>query len=139
MNGKLVAMFALASALAVGSPSSPAQSAPNENTPAPAAHERKKSTSPGKEVGKGGKDIGKGVGKGAESMGKGAVGAAGDLATLHPIDAGASLGKGAGGLGKDVGVGTVKGTAKIGKGAGEEAGKLGKKIVHHHKKTKAEQ
>jgi hypothetical protein len=71
-------------------------------------------------------------------MAKGTAGAAGDLVTLHPIDAGASLGKGAGGLGKDVGIGAGKGAATIGKGAGEEAGKLGKKIVHRHKRTEPE-
>jgi len=95
----------------------------------------KKGTSPGNEIGGGGKDIGKGAGKGAESMGKGTAGAAGDLVTGHPVDAGASLGKGAGGLGKDVGVGTAKGAAKIGKGVGGEFKKLEKKASGggHHK------
>ena len=88
-----------------------------------------KKRGPGKTAAKGGEDIGKGVGKGAVSAGKGAGGAAVDLATLHPIDAGASLGKGAAGAGKDVGVGSAKGTAKIGKGIGGGFKKLGKKAV----------
>jgi hypothetical protein len=101
--------------------------------------QKKKARGPGKEMGKGGEDIGKGVGKGAESLGKGTAGAAGDLVTLHPVDAAASLGKGTAGLGKDVGVGSVKGTAKIGKGAGGEFKKLGKKATGKHDKKTPEQ
>jgi len=54
-------------------------------------------------------------------FGSAAVGAAkgaGDLVTLHPIDAGAAVGKGAAKAGKDVTVGTAKGVGKIGKGVG---------------------
>ena len=134
MKARLVMIFALLTLLAFGSLSLGRQSQAGENTDTKSAHQQQKSVSPGKEVGRGGKDIGKGAGKGAGSMAKGTAGAAGDLVTLHPIDAGASLGKGAGGLGKDVGVGTAKGAAKIGKGAGEGVGKLGGKIVHHGKK-----
>jgi len=101
--------------------------------------QKKKARGPGKEMGKGGEDIGKGVGKGTESFGKGAAGAAGDLVTLHPVDAAASLGKGTAGLGKDVGVGSVKGTAKIGKGAGGEFKKLGKKATGRHDTKTTEQ
>jgi hypothetical protein len=92
--------------------------------------------SSGKEIGKGGEDIGKGAGKGAESLGKGTAGAAGNLVTLHPVNAAADLGKGAGGAGKDVGVGTGKGAAKIGKGTATGIGKLGKKIVGKGSKNK---
>jgi hypothetical protein len=95
-----------------------------------------KKAGPGRETAQGGEDIGKGVGKGAVSAGKGAGGAASDLATLHPLDAGASLGKGAAGAGKDVGVGSVKGSAKIGKGIGSWLGKLGKKAVGKSNKKK---
>lgn len=64
-------------------------------------------------------DIGKGAGKGALSAAKGTGKAAGDLVTLHPINAATDLGKGAVGAGKNVGVGTVKGTGKIIKGTGK--------------------
>jgi hypothetical protein len=98
-----------------------------------------KNRGPGKEAAKGGEDIGKGVGKGAESAGKGTAGAAADLVTLHPIDAGASLGSGAAGAGKDVGVGSAKGTAKIGKGVGSGFKKLGKKALRKSDKKKDQQ
>ncbi len=139
MKIKLVTILAFTSLLAFGLLSFGRQSAPSENTSVQPAHKGKKSTSAGKEVANGGKDIGKGAGKGAVSMAKGTAGAAGDLVTLHPIDAGASLGKGVGGLGKDLGVGTAKGTGKIGKGTAKGVGKLGKKIVHRDKKAKPEQ
>jgi hypothetical protein len=64
-------------------------------------------------------DIAKGAGKGAVSAAKGTGKAAGDLATLHPINAAADLGKGAAGAGKNVGVGAIKGTGKILKGTGK--------------------
>lgn len=139
MKAKLATILVLVSIVAFGLPSFSRQTAPGEDGAAQSMKKHKKSTSPGKEVGKGGEDIGKGAGKGAASMAKGTAGAAGDLVTLHPVDAGASLGKGAGGLGKDVGVGTAKGTAKIGKGTGKGLGKLGKKIFHHGKKSKTDQ
>jgi len=69
-------------------------------------------------------DIAKGAGKGALSAAKGTGKAAGDLATLHPINAAADLGKGAAGAGKNVGVGTVKGTGKIIKGTGKAIKRL---------------
>jgi hypothetical protein len=92
----------------------------------------------GKEIGKGSEDIGKGAGKGAESLGKGTAGAAGNLVTLHPVNAASNLGKGAAGAGKDVGVGAGKGAAKIGKGTGKGIGHLGKKIFGRGSKNKKE-
>src|ERR1700755_2750187 len=85
--------------------------------------------SPGGDVGSGAGDIGKGTAKGtgaaAEGVGKGA----GDLVTLHPVDAAGNVGKGAAVAGKDVGVGggAVKGTGKVAKGTGRGIGK----IFHH--------
>jgi hypothetical protein len=64
-------------------------------------------------------DIGKGAGRGALSAAKGTGKAAGDLVTLHPVNAATDLGKGAVGAGKNVGVGAVKGTGKIIKGTGK--------------------
>ncbi len=52
---------------------------------------------------------------------------AGDLVTLHPIDAAGNVGKGAAVTGKDVGVSAAKGTGKIAKGTGRGIGK----IFHH--------
>jgi hypothetical protein len=87
--------------------------------------------SAGDEVGSGTGDIGKGAAKGtgaaAEGVGKGA----GDLVTLHPVEAAGNVGKGAADTGKDVGVGAAKGTDKIAKGTGHGIGK----IFHHHKKA----
>jgi hypothetical protein len=100
----------------------PAQQ-PAQTQGAPQAGER----SPGGDVGSGAGDIGKGTAKGtgaaAEGVGKGA----GDLVTLHPIDAAGNVGKGAAVTGKDVGVGAAKGTGKIAKGTGRGIGK----IFHH--------
>ena len=83
--------------------------------------------SPGGDVGSGAGDIGKGTAKGtgaaAEGVGKGA----GDLVTLHPVDAAGNVGKGAAVAGKDVGVGAGKGTGKVAKGTGRGIGK----IFHH--------
>jgi len=79
-------------------------------------HER---TSAKHDVGSGAGDIGKGAAKGVGSAAKGTGKAAGDLVTLHPIDAATDLGKGAVNTGKNVGVGAVKGTAKIVKGTGK--------------------
>lgn len=99
-----------------------------ESNPAPQSSASKdKTNSPGKEIGHGGEDIGKGAAKGSVDLGKGALGGAGNLATGHPIDAGASVGKGAIGFGKNVGVGAAKGTYKIGKGIGGLIKKRGRK------------
>jgi hypothetical protein len=79
----------------------------------------KKHKSAKHDIGSGAGDIGKGAGKGAASAAKGAGKTAGDLVTLHPINAATDLGKGAAGTAKNVGVGTVKGTGKILKGTGK--------------------
>jgi hypothetical protein len=111
-------------------PANPPQDQANAQTQSMQKGKKQKvKRSSGKEIGKGGEDIGKGAGKGAESLGKGTAGAAGNLVTLHPVNAATDLGKGAGGAGKDIGVGAGKGTAKIGKGTATGIGKLGKKIV----------
>jgi hypothetical protein len=47
-----------------------------------------------------------------------------DLATLHPVNAAASVGKGAVVAGKDVGVGSAKGAGKITRGIGKAFKKL---------------
>jgi hypothetical protein len=79
----------------------------------------KKHTTAKHDVGSGAGDVGKGAGKGAVSAAKGGGKAAGDLVTLHPINAATDLGKGAANTGKNVGVGAVKGTGKILKGTGK--------------------
>jgi hypothetical protein len=76
-------------------------------------------TSAKHEVGSGAGDIGKGAAKGVGSAARGTGKAAGDLLTLHPINAATDLGVGAAKTGKNVGVGTVKGTGKILKGTGK--------------------
>ena len=76
-------------------------------------------TSAKHDVGSGAGDIGKGAAKGVGSAAKGTGKAAGDLVTLHPINAATDVGKGAVTTGKNVGVGTVKGTGKIFKGTGK--------------------
>ena len=76
-------------------------------------------TSAKHDVASGAGDIGKGTAKGVSSAAKGTGRAAGDLVTLHPINAATDLGKGAANTGKNVGVGTVKGTAKILRGTGK--------------------
>ena len=85
-------------------------------------------SSPGGDVGRGAKDIGKGTAKGAGAATKDVGKGAGDLVTLHPLDAAGNVGKGAAVGGKDVGVGAAKGTGKIAKGTGRGIGK----IFHHH-------
>src|SRR5580658_10116915 len=76
-------------------------------------------TSAKHDVGSGAGDIGKGAAKGVGSAAKGTGKAAGDLVTLHPINAATDLGVGAAKTGKNVGVGTVKGSGKMLKGAGK--------------------
>lgn len=80
--------------------------------------QRKHQPGAAREIGAGAGTVGIGAAKGAENIAKGAGKGAVDLATLHPIDAGASLGKGAVAAGKDVTVGTVKGTGKMSRGIG---------------------
>lgn len=74
----------------------------------------------GSGVGTAASGVAKGAGSAAAGVGKGAV----DLATLHPIDAGAAIGTGAVKAGKDVTVGSVKGVGKIGKGVGHALKKI---------------
>ena len=88
--------------------------------------------SPGGDVGRGAGDVGKGTAKGAGAAAKGVGKGAGDLVTLHPLDAAGNVGKGGAVAGKDVGVGAAKGTGKIAKGTGRGIGK----IFHHHHETR---
>jgi hypothetical protein len=69
-------------------------------------------------------DVATGPVKGAGELAKGTAGAAGDVLTLHPIDAGVSAGKGVGKGGKDVAVGAVKGTGKVVRGVGKTVKKI---------------
>jgi hypothetical protein len=109
-------------ALASLSFAQPAAQSAGDDVPAQTHVKEKKSKKHGKgtaaEIGGGVGSVAGGVAKGAGSaatgVGKGAL----DLATLHPIDAGAALGTGAVKAGKDVTVGSVKGVGKIGKGVG---------------------
>jgi hypothetical protein len=80
--------------------------------------ESKQEPSAGKEMGAGAGTVGVGAAKGAGDVAKGAGKGAVDLATFHPVNAGAAIGKGAARGGKDVVVGTAKGTGKMAKGAG---------------------
>ncbi len=76
------------------------------------------------EIGSGVGTAAGGVAKGADSAASGVAKGAVDLATLHPIDAGAAIGTGAAKAGKDVAVGSVKGVGKIGKGLGHALKKV---------------
>ncbi|MEP6537134.1 MAG: hypothetical protein ABJF23_17510, partial [Bryobacteraceae bacterium] len=62
-------------------------------------------TSAKRDVGSGAADIGKGAAKGLGSAAAGAGRAAGDLATLHPINAATDLGVAAVNTGRHVGTG----------------------------------
>src|SRR5260221_13784614 len=99
--------------IALGQTSDPTQNSSN------AQAETSVHTSAKHDVGSGAGDIGKGTAKGVGSAAKGTGKAAGDLVTLHPINAATDLGKGAAKTGKNVGVGAAKGTAKIFKGTGK--------------------
>jgi hypothetical protein len=96
-----------------------AQTSPSTQTSATPKADDHVHTSAKHDVGSGAGDIGKGAAKGIGSAAKGTGEAAGNLVTLHPINAATDLGKGAANAGKNVGVGTVKGTAKILKGTGK--------------------
>ncbi len=85
--------------------------AQNAHTTQPPAQTQPRS--PGGDVGSGAGDIGKDTAKGTGAAAKGVGKGAGDLVTLHPIDAAGNVGKGAGVAGKDVGVGAAKGTGNI--------------------------
>jgi hypothetical protein len=103
------------------------QSVPAQNTQTSPAPSQTQPHSPGGDVGTGAGDVGKGTAKGTGAAAKGVGKGAGDLVTLHPINAAGNVGKGAGVAGKDVGVGAAKGTGKIAKGTGRGIGK----IFHH--------
>jgi hypothetical protein len=68
----------------------PAQVSPRSDQP----------RSPGGNVGSGASDIGKGTAKGAGAAAEGVGKGAGDLVTLHPIDAAGNVGKGAAVIGR---------------------------------------
>ncbi|MGA8729276.1 MAG: hypothetical protein WB608_11045 [Terracidiphilus sp.] len=104
------------------------------DTSRPSTDKQPHQSSPGGDVGRGGGDIGKGTAKGAGAAAEGVGKGAGDLVTLHPLDAAGNVGKGAAVAGKDVGVGAAKGSGKIAKGTGRGIGKL----FHHHHKTQTE-
>jgi hypothetical protein len=96
-----------------------AQTSSTMQTSGPASTDTKARTGAKHDLGSGAGDVGKGAAKGAGSAAKGTGKAAGDLVTLHPINAATDLGKGAASTGKNVGVGTAKGTGKILKGTGK--------------------
>jgi len=132
---RVCCLFAMAMAFAVcgWSQSSPDQKPPEKHK---ASHSAKKTTGPGKEMGKGSADMGKGVAKGTGDLAKGTAGSVGNLAHGNVAGAGASLGKGAAGFGKNTAVGTTKGVGKIGKGLGGEFKKLDGKSKEKEKTQK---
>ena len=111
------------------------QPPPQPTNPSPPSMEqgRHQSSAAG-DAGRGTGDIGKGTAKGAGAAAKGAGKGAGDLVTLHPLDAAGNAGKGGAVAGKDIGVGAAKGTGKIAEGSGRGIGKI---FHHHHKKAAA--
>src|ERR1700754_2693358 len=90
-------LFVLAFAICSQSLSAQTQTpaTPTQTPPAQTQTPQQQPRSPGGDVGSGAGDIGKGTAKGtgaaAEGVGKGA----GDLVTLHPVDAAGNVGKGA--------------------------------------------
>jgi len=114
-------------ALAICSENAPGQNSQPSAQPADTSQPQSQQRSPGGDVGSGAGDIGKGTAKGTGAAAKGVGKGAGDLVTLHPLDAAGNVGKGAVVAGKDVGVGAAKGTGKIAKGSGRGIGK----IFHH--------
>ena len=126
-----IALLTLAFAVCV-------QSAPGQNTqpqPTQPAETSQPSAQPQQRspVGSGAGDVGKGTAKGTGAAAKGVGKGAGDLVTLHPVDAAGNVGKGAVVAGKDVGVGAAKGTGKIANGTGRGIGK----IFHHGHKSQS--
>ncbi len=104
------------------------QSLPQQqaNTPAtaPSAPSPNTGRSPGGDIGSGSGDVGKGAAGGVGNAAKGVGKGAGDLVTLHPLNAAGAVGTGAANGGKDVGVGAAKGTGKIVKGTGRGIKKI---------------
>jgi hypothetical protein len=113
MNIRLLTITIGLAGIAAAQTSAPMQT--SGNAPADA----KVHTSAKHDVGSGAGDIGKGAAKGAGSAAKGTGKAAGDLVTLHPVNAATDVGKGAASTGKHVGTGAAKGTGKILKGTGK--------------------
>jgi hypothetical protein len=97
---------------------------PQADTPTKTGKVKKPKKGAAAEVGSGVGTAAGGFAKGAASAASGAAKGAVDLATLHPIDAGAAVGTGAAKAGKDVTVGSVKGVGKIGKGVGHALKKI---------------
>jgi hypothetical protein len=127
----LALVFAICAQITLGQ-SSQTQSPPQHtDSSQPSTVQQPHQGSPGGDVGRGAGDIGKGTAKGTGAAGKGVGKSAGDLVTLHPLDAAGNVGKGAAVAGKDVGVGAAKGTGKIATGTGRGIGK----IFHHHHET----
>ena len=114
--------FFLFSALALASGSF--GQSPQVDMPAKTGKARKPRKGVAGEVGSGVGTVAGGVAKGAGSAASGAAKGVVDLATLHPIDAGAAVGTGAVKAGKDVTVGSAKGVGKIGKGVGHALKKI---------------
>jgi hypothetical protein len=129
---RIPSIAALSLAFALGGPNALGQSTQPQPPQQPAEisqpQAQPQQRSPGGDVGSGAGDIGKGTAKGAGAAAKGVGKGAGDLVTLHPLDAAGNVGKGAAVAGKDVGVGAAKGTGKIAKGTGRGIGR----IFHHH-------
>ena len=100
------------------------QSTPDQPSKQVKSRKDKKQRGAAGEIGSGVGSAAGGVAKGAGSAAAGAGKAAVDLATLHPIDAGASVGTGAVKAGKDVTVGSAKGVGKVGKGVGKAIRKI---------------
>jgi hypothetical protein len=124
----LALAFAISGQMAPGQDSQPQPAPQHTEKTQPSSANQPHQSSPGGDVGSGAGDIGKGTAKGtgaaAKSVGKGA----GDLVTLHPVDAAGNVAKGGAVAGKDVGVGAAKGTGKIAKGTGRGIGR----VFHHH-------
>lgn len=120
MRGFRIALFALGLAACAW-----AQQA--VEPPVPANDQRTeghRGSGAGSDIGHGAGDVGIGAAKGTGAAAKGVGQGALDLATLHPVDAAASVGKGAVVAGKDVGVGSAKGAGKITRGIGKALKKL---------------
>ncbi len=107
--------WAVVPVLAVGSVSFGRAAAQQSSQP---TQDEVPTTTHGKE--KKSKKHGKGTAAEIARCCKGAV----DLATLHPIDAGAAFGSGAVKAGEDVTVGSIKGVEKVSKGVGHAVKKV---------------
>jgi hypothetical protein len=95
------------------------ETAPDDRNPRSDEGKRSKHSSAKGDVGGGSADIGKGAAKGTGEVAKGTGKAAGDLVTLHPINAATDAGKGAVTGGAKAGAGAAKGTGRIIRGTGK--------------------